>query len=889
MRRAALLCLAVFVLALPAVAQQQAGSMSGTVVDNNKQPLPGVTVTLAGPAMQGTRVAVTDEQGRYRFVPVPAGQGYSVKFELSGFNTLDQSKVTVNLGRDTAINAEMALSQFAETITVAADQIVIDTTKSTVDTTVDWELMDTLPNARWYQDIMEMAPGVKPGNNPYVSGGSNSSNVYMVDGVDTTDPRTQTWGTALNYDAIAEVQLQTAAFQAEYGRATGGILNLVTKSGGNDFSATLRYVKQDPDWSEERGTESETGKKKTGSGVNEEARPIAAVGGPIVKDALWFFLSYEERDNSRDFSWYATEADKLAGDLSTGRTSYAGHYFSGKLTWQLTPNHNVVGFYNEDPINLTPLQRGWYGQSYNESTERYQYQGGENYSLQWTGVLAPSFFMEVKYQNHGQELNVGPDSEYWNVQPYMYDFNTAYYTGGPWDFYQSDRSRDGVLVSGNYFLDGDNSSHQFKAGIEYLGLKPITGDTYNEMGYYRKRGSTPVYYTIFTEQSGPTSKDQDYYALFVQDQWRIGNLTINGGLRFEQTEIFNNVGDSILKFDFTDQIAPRLGFAYDLNGDVIRGSVGRFYNLATNYISDYFQETTTLYSRFNWNGGCTVDGRDVWTYGSTCWTEAYTFPWGGTAELDPDLKPAYVDELTLGFEKRLGEQYAASIHFVWREQERDIDFYDPSGYGYYYVTNTPGKAIEDFPEAGLPNKISEYQAVTVELRKRLGASGLQFFTSYTYALKDKAWGTDWRGVWAGTFTTPESVNALWYGDNSSRQFFKAGGSYTFPWRMVVGLNGYWESGSAYTPYTYEGAQVSSIPLAQRGSLDAGSHWESDFYLEQGLKLGPVNFAAYVTFFNVFNNQSVTTRSGNSDIDATFMKPTAWQAPRSYQLGVKVEF
>jgi len=889
MRKFTWLVVAMALVALPAMAQVQYGTVSGTAMDAEGQPLPGVAVSLSGPAQQGTRTSVTDTAGRFRFMPVPPGTGYNLKFDLAGFNSLEQSGLVVNIGRDTSVVAQMSLSQFAETITVSAERVVVDTTKSTVDYNVDWSLMDSIPNARWYQDIMEMAPGVVGGNNPQVNGGAMSNNSYMIDGVDTTDPRVQTWGTALVYDSIQEVQLQTAAFQAEYGRATGGILNLITKSGGNNFSFTLRYLKQDPDYSAKRGIEKETGRDKTGGGVTKEARPIATLGGPIIKDALWFYTSYEKRDNSRGYSWYATPEDKLAGILSQGMTSYAGHYISGKLTWQVTPDHNVVAFYNEDPITLTPLMRGWTGQSYNESVERYQFQGGDNSSLQWTGVFSPTFFVEAKYQYHRQELNVGPDSPTWNVEPYIYDYATAYYSGGPWDFYQSNRSRDGLLLTGNYFLDAGTSSHELKAGLEYLGLKPKTGDTYNSLGYYRVRGANPSYYTIYTDQSGPTSKPQDYYAIYLQDRWRLGKLTLNLGVRAESTKIMNNKNREILSFGFGDMIAPRLGFAYDLNGDSIHGSIGRFYQLATNYISDYFQETTTMYSRFNWNATCTPDGRDVWTYNPSCWTMAYTFPWGGAAELDPNVKAAYVDEATIGFDKRLSDQYAGSINLVWREQKKDVDFYDPSGYGYYVVTNTPAAAIRDFPEAGLPNKIMQYQALTFELRKRLGPDGFQFMANYTYYIKNKAWENSWRGVWAGSFTSPEAINKWWYGDLTSKHAFKFGGSYTFPWKTVVGINGWWGSGAVYTPYTYEGASFTSIPLAERGSLKVGREWESDLYAEQSFKVGPVSIAPYITFFNVFNNQQPTARGGNADVTASFKKPTAWQAPRSYQIGIKIEY
>ncbi|MEP0773223.1 MAG: TonB-dependent receptor [Acidobacteriota bacterium] len=891
MRKVALLFVAVALVAMPAMAQVQYGSVSGTVVDNQGQPLPGVVVTLSGPTMQGSRTAVTDTAGKFRFMPVPPGSDYSLKLELAGFNTVEKTGITVNLGRDTAILGEMTLSEFAETVTVTADRVVVDTTKSTVDTTVDWEFMDNLPVNRNFQTIMQLAPSVRPGNNPFVAGGSNSSNVYMIDGVDTGDPRTQTWGTALNFDAIAEIQLQTAAFQAEYGRATGGILNLVTKSGGNNFSFTGRYVKQDADYSAKRGIDKETGRPKTGGGATDEARPIATLGGPILKDALWFYTTYEERDNSRGYSRYMTLQDRIDGKLTQGRTSYKGHYISGKLTWQVNPSHSVIAHYNEDPIELRPLRGGWYGAGYAPSAEQYQFQGGNNSSLQWTGVLSPSFFMEAKYQLHKQELNVAPDTEFWNQIPYRTNTTYGYNFGGPYSHYQSKRDRDGLLLTGNYYLDAGASSHQFKAGIEYLGLKPKTGTVYNSQGYYRERVVsgviTPLDYFTWTNQSGATKKPQDYYALYIQDQWRMGKLTLNLGIRAEQHEVFNNRNKSILKFSFGDTVAPRLGFAYDLNGDVIRGSVGRFYEMPSNYISDYFTETPgqNVYSRYLWNGSCAVDGRNPWEYPASCWRLGYSYELGSSAELDPKLDPAYMDEFTLGFEKRLSNLYAAGINFVFRKQDDIIDWYDPEASGYYYITNPVRQARADGYD--IPNKYMEYQAMTLELRKRFGPDGFQFLANFTYAFKDDTWSASWRSVGPWVFTIPEAMDKNWYGRTNSKKLFKVAGSYTFPWKMVVGINGYWDEGNLYTATTP--GVYGSIPLEKRGSSKVGSNWESDFYLEQPFKVGPVTLAGYFNVFNMFNNQQVTGRGSNSATPSTFRLPTAWQSPRSVQWGIKIEY
>ncbi|MGE5236588.1 MAG: TonB-dependent receptor [Acidobacteriota bacterium] len=906
MRRFTLLALALALVAFPAVAQQQYGSVSGQVLDNNKQPLPGVSVSLSGETMQGTRTAVTDADGRYRLVPVPPGDGYTIKFELSGFNTVDTPGIRVSLGKETKINAEMTVSKFAETITVAAEKIQVDTTKSTVDTDVDWQLVDTLASNRNFQTMMQIAPGVIAGNNPLVNGGSNDGNQYLVDGVDTSDPRTQTWGTAINWDTIAEAQLQTAGFQAEYGRATGGIVNLVTKSGGNNFSATVRYIKSKGDWSANNGIESETGNKKKGGSRNDEERPSITFGGPIVKDALWFYLAYEKRDNSRGFSYYPTLQDVATGIQTDGRTSYKGHYFSGKLTWQVNPNHSVVGFYDEDPITLRPLNRGWNETStthYAPSSELLQFQGGKNSSLQWTGIFSQNFFLEAKAQYHKQELNVSPDAPGFNVNPYIRDINANYYYGAPYNDYRSKRDRDGLLLTGSYFLDaGANSSHQFKAGIEYLGLKPKAGTVFNSAGYYQIRNGAPYRQYQWLDQTGMKESKQDYYALFVQDQWKLGKLTLNLGIRAESTEIFNNKGTSLLKFGFDKEIAPRLGFAYDLNGDSLRGSLGRFYSLASNYIADYFAITTDHRQQFNWNGSCTVDpNMPPQDYAASCWNMVSDIPTGsGGSQIDPHLRPAYVDEFTLGYDHVFNNQMAGGVTFVWRQQDQAIDWYDPDATGYYFITNVPNAAkyphfntASTFPSVG-DKKYMEYQALQFNLKKRFGPEGLQFIANYTYVIRSRGWGTNWRNVGAFTFTTPELMNGLWYGKTESPHNLKINGSYTLPFHAgvfqgtIVGVTAYWNSGNVYTPYTYEGATYTSIPLAQRGSKEAGSNFDADLYVEQPFKFGPVTASIYANIFNALNNQRPTARVGNHDL-ATYGQPSAWQNPRRLELGVKLEY
>ena len=875
-------CLA---LASGALAQgMQYGSIDGTVADADGKVLPGVTVTAEGPNLQGQRVTVVNEQGRFFVSPLPVGQ-YQLTCTLEGFAPQTLTGVAVKLGTTTSIKIEMRELRVQESISVTAERIVVDTTKSTIDTSVDWKLADTLPTHRQFTSLMEIAPMVQSatssGYAPYVAGQSNSANLFLVDGVDTTDPKVGIWGSVVNWDTIAEAQFQTAGFSAEYGRATGGILNLVTKSGGNDFHATARLVRSDKSWSADNGIESETGAKKQGGARSDEWRPSVTLGGPILKDKLWYYGSYEKRDEKTGTTRYASLADLIAGTLTGETYTNSGHYASLKLTWQLSQNHNLVAFYNEDPTEQSPLQAGIYGPIYSADTERKQEMGGENSSLRWTGVLSPKIFVEGNYQNHRQHLNTIPTSPTFNSVPYTYDLYWGYASGGPSIDYRSDRDRQGALFSGSYFLDTKTGSHQFKAGVEYSHVKNTLWNIWNSAGQYWNYLGSPYIKFLYLDQSGGLPTTQDYSAVYVQDQWRIGRLTLNIGVRSEETAIYNNKDKTVVKFGYGEQIAPRLGFAYDLDGDTIRGSIGRFYQMATNYIGDYFKVTTDHTQRWDWNYTCDPTTAPYYQFPDNCWTLVYDVPrYGGGTTLDPDLEPARVDEFTVGYDKRINDQMAASLSYVWRWQDTQIDWYDPTASGRYVITNVP-KASD------VGNlKWSEYQAVALSLSKRFAQDRLQFLASYTYVIKNDAWGLTWRDLGFFTFTNPELVNRNYYGSTQSPHHVKFNGSYVLPWGTIVGASAYWDSGNVYT--ATQAGTYGQVFIEKRGSSSVGNNWESDLYLEQPFKIGPMALSLYANVFNVFNNQQPVARASNSLL-ATFEQPTAWQSPRSVQLGFKIQY
>ncbi|MBL8112583.1 MAG: carboxypeptidase regulatory-like domain-containing protein, partial [Acidobacteria bacterium] len=200
--------------AAPAAFAALDGTISGTVKDASGQPLPGVSVTVSGSALQGQRTAVTKPDGSYLIANLPPGTGYKVSFALQGFKSLDRTDVRVALSADTQVAATLDLTSVVEGITVTADAPIVDVTKTNTSTNFGGDYLKKVPigsGGRTYQSVLSAAPGVTTGGgNPNVMGGNILENSWMVDGINTTDPVTHTFSFNLNPDAIQEINLQTS-------------------------------------------------------------------------------------------------------------------------------------------------------------------------------------------------------------------------------------------------------------------------------------------------------------------------------------------------------------------------------------------------------------------------------------------------------------------------------------------------------------------------------------------------------------------------------------------------------------------------------------------------------------------------------------------------------
>jgi hypothetical protein len=320
----AFLAVALCVQALPA--QEQTGEIEGTVTDNSGEALPGVTIEAKGPL--GTQIAVTDSDGDFRFPRLRSGV-YTLTATLEGF-AISEGQVDIGVGEVQTVNFEMASASVTEEIVVVGENVGIDLGSSSTTTSISRERIEIIPRGRDFADVAAQAAGASDESQAggiSIDGSSGAENRFVIDGIDTTSPQEGINSVPMRADFIEEVQVKSAGYAAEYGGSTGGVINAVTKSGGNDWS--FGVLAQYEDMSIGGGSQRrELNDSLTTDGAfvysnnkkDDETRidPGFFIGGPIVKDKLWFFGSYQPgiRDRTRTVDFAFSRAHPAAARRS---------------------------------------------------------------------------------------------------------------------------------------------------------------------------------------------------------------------------------------------------------------------------------------------------------------------------------------------------------------------------------------------------------------------------------------------------------------------------------------------------------------------------------------------------------------------------------------------
>ena len=337
---------------------RQTGTLRGAAQDSTEAVLPGVTVTVTPDALQGSRTTVTDLNGNYEIIGLPPGR-YNASFVLQGFTTVD-NQVTVPLGSTVKVNVSMQIGGVAESVQVIA--VVPSPLASTeISQHITADEINRLAVGRSPFRIAELTPGLTA-NTPNdgqiaINGAFAYDNIYLVDGVDINDNLFGSANDLFIEEAVEEVQVLTSGISAEYGRFSGGVVNIITKSGGNRFSGSFRANLYKPDWTSRTPFEIENDTPRTGT-IADNATYETTVGGPIVQDRLWFFYANRRERRSADETLptsgipYINRGENDRNQIKFTGTLAPGHTLDGTYLRNSTADTKPVFPFSIDPETL---------------------------------------------------------------------------------------------------------------------------------------------------------------------------------------------------------------------------------------------------------------------------------------------------------------------------------------------------------------------------------------------------------------------------------------------------------------------------------------------------------------------------------------------------------
>jgi len=769
------LACALVVAAAGAAVAQTTGTIAGQVVDSQGLAVPGATVTVTG--AQGMKTTVTDGTGHFS-VPFLVPGSYAVKVDLTGFKTVEQKDVIVRLGFTAQLNLTMQVGGVEETVNVAAASPVVDTSSTTIGATLDNQLLERVPIGRRFSDTLYMAPGVSSGGtvgsaNPSVSGASGLENAYVVDGVNITNAGYGALGSysivfgslgnGTPYDFMQEVQVKSGGYEAEYGQSTGGVVNVITKSGSNNFQGSL-FGYSRPSRLESAWTNIQTPNGSVNTTGTQLSDAGAAIGGPIVHNKLFFFgavdPSFQTRTMIAPTNNPASFALSSLGEVNQERRVYS---YAGKVTYQFSPAHRIdASFFGDPAVGPNGPQRttALLG-SDTAGFSRLDKYGGNNQTVKYDGILKNNWLLEAAFSAAVNDVSEIPSVNTWSV---IDETVVPHITSGGIGFYEAGnhgRNLQYMAKSTNIF-----GNHQLKYGVEYDNvnydqINQRTGPTFTlPTGQQTATGAEvlivpdPVYGQIYrvdrANLNAQRTTKQQYAAFFVEDTWRVGSrLTFKPGIRYERERM-----DGTITKDFVlgNNWAPRIGATYDLTGDAktkVYGSFGMYFARTPNDLAARALSADAGVSRADYyDAGLTQPIPDgVLAAGVTT---HYIIAGQSADVIDPNIKQMYMREYLAGFERELFPNLNVGVRYVHRSIPRVLedvqpfpivagDLGIPGAADVNYVLTNPGPSTATAGGLGasFESPIHKYDAVEVTFDKRFSRNwGVQ--ASYRWS---RLWGT----------------------------------------------------------------------------------------------------------------------------------------------------
>jgi hypothetical protein len=890
------------------VAQVPTGTISGRVTDSQDRSISAVVVTVESPALQGVQTATTTANGDYVFRLLPPGL-YRVTFQGPGFAALTQTR---NLAATETVGLNVTLQPAAitEEVTVVADA---STFTSTVENAANFNqrLMNLLPSNRTLAAAVSLAPSVHatgPGGSFSIGGAMSFESLYMVNGVQIQDNIRGEPLPLYIEDAIQETTITTSGISAEYGRFSGGVVNVLTKSGGNLFSGSFRNSFRNDNW-------------RTVSPFNESKIDKVVptyeytFGGPILRDRTWFFVAgrLEDSTTSRETGYtnlpFVFEQDEKRFEFKVTQSLAAGHRLQGAYTAIQRTQTNAAQPSSTEIMDLASLTNPELPESL--------------LALHYTGTWRNNLSFEAQYSARTSTIrNSGASARDRIFGTPLLDQTTGAYWWSP--LYcaacgDEERDNDGLLLKGSYFLStAAGGSHNIVFGYDGFNDKVKVDNHQSGSGWHvwasgsvvdngvvypvvEPNGSTWIINWPVRESSQGTNFRT--HGLFINDTWDVNrNVTVNLGLRYDKNagrDASNNLvaNDSIL--------APRLGVVWDPTGDgrtSVNASFSRYAAAISNTIAGAASAAGNpailgyLYfgNPINTGSGPYVGSDDAlrqifaWYDASGGETLFFANIPGLATRIDGSLRSPRADEFAVGLSQQIGTRGAVRLDFVNRT------------FGDFYVTRTDlttGQAEDEFGQiydVGLIENTNDlnrqYRALNAQASYRVGTH-LNAGASYTLS---RLWGNvNGENIGSGPITSsafayPEFSDPSWSrpeGDLAADQRHRARiwGTWALPWGrgfadMALAATQIIESG---TPYgAVGGVDVSSVtvdgyavPPSQRSyfftdrdAFRTESQVRTDVAFNVNRRLGsgraPEVFAT-VHLLNVFNRFQLYNITGSA--------------------------
>ncbi len=952
----ALLAVAIAAATAPSAFAQGGGASStgviqGRVSDAQGAVLPGVTVTATSPSALGAQTAVSSETGNYRFPALPPGV-YTVTYELAGFNTVRREGIQLSLGFTATINIELALATLQETVTVTGESPVIDTTATRVQQNFKTEQLMSIPNARDMWSLLAITPAVQMtridvgGNRAgtqtgYRAYGLEGQVRVLIEGINSTEGTTGA-GFYFDYSSLEEAFLGTTGQTAEMPNP-GVQSQFITKSGGNTFSGEA-YL----DWYNNSIQGSNLPDKYTtsvangGFGFREGANEIDKyydyalnVGGPVVKDKLWWFGTYRKQKNAiaqPSFAFDKTFDTQLWNAV-------------GKLTYQINQNNKVIGYYQwgnkKQPNRLLGCTGcGSYtytdpGQTNLQSSSSWVYKG------EWNGTVSDKLYIEARYGVFGYYFPLLTNGN----ESFMFRDTGLLTVQGAERRWQLDRDRKQLTSAATYFLDTASAgTHTFKAGVELFreksweGFEQRWGGNVETIYANGAPSSVSFGFPSASGEVGKLSSHDDLQSIsalnvlgaFVNDTWNWGKVTMNIGARFDSYNGWlpeqNQLGGTNGPFTLAAQsfpeddlytwksFAPRVGVIYDFTGQgrsVLKANYGLFWhNPGVTLGETANPNIAEKFVTYNWND---ANGNRRYDAGETV-GDFTARQVSGTIALNRDIKQPYTHEVNLFFEQQLTNEIGARVGFVYKTEDdltgttfpgRPLSAYSvPFAFRAAGADGVLGNADDDnLTLMGIPttNDIGTRFPVN-QVVSNVDGRESRFKTAE--ASLSKRFSNRWSANIGAGFTWlsdfPETVlnsfprNANLPGlEDRTNWSLKASGSYQAPWGILISPLLRHQSGINFArtiavPGTAGNAFGLTFPASTIYAEAANSRredniWVFDTRLDRTFNItGRMRVRAFVDFFNITNSHASETIGRSTG--ASFLRPAAILAPFTVRLG-----